>query len=131
MSAEASDIGRFHGEAARDLLLDRRIECFGIRSLDLAVETPGNCEVIQRSGVGETQIRRYGPVVNWRKRIPISEAGRGGTFGGPFDGICAGRIRYRGVQAVGTILVERIDQGLAVVVVVDSRTDANRSLAIG
>ena len=113
VTAEAADVGSFDGESAGELALNGDVEGFGIGRLDFAVETPGDGEIISEApGRGSARSLAGCSVIDGRKGMPVSEARRCGTLAGALDGVSAGRIGHRGVQAEGTVLVEGVDQGL-------------------
>src|SRR6185437_1484629 len=133
---QPAHISAFNGPSMRQFVLDREIEVLGVRCLELAVDAPLNGEVLLGIEIGECNGgRSSGTYVDVGKCSVVDEARRSGVFAArsalSFDLINACGVGNRRAHAEGAVLIEDVDERLAVVIVEDAGAGTNGSSAIG
>ena len=104
MTSEPADIRHFKRPAVRNLSLEREVEGLGIGSFELAVNSPGDSEVVLRIQVGEADGGCVAHTdVDRREGVIVDESGSARMFAAAgalsFNLVDAGRVRDGGAHA--------------------------------
>ena len=126
MASQPSNVSGFKRKASAKLALNREVHRLRIGCLQVVINRKGLCKAVQRRGVRVgSHRRRSRAYINPRK---ISNARETRCC---FRRVHIGGIGEAGAQAEGAILIEGVYYPLSEVVIVDSKTRADSSLAVG